>query len=151
MSAFPIDPGLNGHAARCGQGAGLRGAAFSATDLLLERLRVVSEFFSSVEQPLAGTALLYRRPAGDTSVRLVGERLTVGRDASCDLSFPMQWEMSRRHFAIWRVGSRYVLCDTGSANGTLVRGVPARIGTRNLRDGDLIDAGGVTFLFSRAQ
>lgn len=130
-------------------GATNLGAPPFQPELLLERLRFASEFLGALEGLPASAALLYLRDAGKPAVRLIGERLSIGRDAACDVSFPGQWEMSRRHFEVRRVGSRYVLRDSGSFNGTTIRGVPARIGTRELRNGDLIDAGGVTFLFTR--
>ncbi len=119
-------------------------------DLLLERLRVVSELLGAASTLPTDAALFYHHGANPPVVRLIGERLSIGRDATCDLSFSTQWEMSRRHFEIRRVGSRYILRDAGSFNGTMIRGIPERIGTRDLRNGDLIDAGGVTFLFTRS-
>jgi len=123
-------------------------APFSAQGLLAQ-LRLASEFLETAPTLPASAALLFHRSAEDSVVRLIGERILVGRAPECDLSFPEQWEMSRRHFEIRRVGSRYVLRDLSSFNGTTIRGMPTRLGVRDLRNGDLIEAGSVTFLFTR--
>ena len=96
-----------------------------------------------------------RQPTVCLSYTLEGKPLTVavhatkavlGRDPSCDVVFPGNSVVSRRHAVIAREGSGWSITDMGSQNGTRVNGV--RITTQSLRHRDLINLGRleVTFL-----
>ncbi|MGH7897275.1 MAG: FHA domain-containing protein, partial [Candidatus Binatia bacterium] len=69
-----------------------------------------------------------------------GDRLTIGRAASCDLVLEDQ-SISRTHAAIEREGEAFVLVDLGSNNGTFVEGQKARITRHRLKNGDQITLG----------
>jgi pSer/pThr/pTyr-binding forkhead associated (FHA) protein len=59
-------------------------------------------------------------------------------------------KLSRRHFAVrTEQDGSAVLRDLGSRNGTYVNG--AQTVTRNLRDGDIIEAGDQVFAFVRQE
>jgi len=77
-------------------------------------------------------------------IPLRGELLSIGRDPTNDvvLSDAM---VSRRHAVVERLGSRYVLRDCNSSNGSLVNG--NLIAERPLRDGDLVAIGAMRLLF----
>jgi anti-anti-sigma factor len=66
-------------------------------------------------------------------------RLTVGRQADCDLviSDPL---VSRRHADLYLRDDTLYVEDLGSANGTIVNGVPLQ-GERSLSSGDVIEFG----------
>jgi len=115
---------------------------------LFKQLHQVSEMLRELAVDPTRPALVYRR-AGKIESKEIGNALTVGRTGECDLSFPECDEMSRRQFTITGEPGRYVLADNGSLNGTFVRGIRGRITTRELCDGDLIESGGVTFVFVR--
>jgi pSer/pThr/pTyr-binding forkhead associated (FHA) protein len=80
-------------------------------------------------------------------VELTGERLTIGRRATCAVALSWDTEVSRVHAEIDRVGDDWVVSDDGlSRNGTFVNGerVTAR---RRLRDGDVIVIGETAIAF----
>ncbi|HEX9372277.1 MAG TPA: FHA domain-containing protein [Roseiflexaceae bacterium] len=93
-------------------------------------------------------ALLIQEPDGALrEVPLLGERVVLGRDPSCDLVIAGRL-ISRQHACITRAGQAYTIEDLGSRNGTMVNGQPIDT-SRALRDGDRIDLGGLgslTFL-----
>lgn len=61
---------------------------------------------------------------GQRQVLPCGARVTIGRHPASDISFDAHRDLdaSSRHAEIRRDGDRYVLCDVGSSNGTLVDG-----------------------------
>jgi len=77
-------------------------------------------------------------------IPLSGAELTIGRDAgnSLHLEDPA---VSSRHCTIVRDGSRYVLRDRDSTNGTFVNGKATA--QADLRHGDEIQVGHVRFYF----
>ena len=95
-------------------------------------------------------ALAFRIPDSKLRVESLGDVLRFGRGPECELSFPDLREISRLHFSITKDEcGEYRLTDRGSRNGTFLRGSPERLANRVLVHGDLIDAGGFTFLFVR--
>ena len=84
--------------------------------------------------------------AGSIAVPL-GECLVVGREVDGEARFPDCIEMSRRHFRVTRRGGHWLLEDLNSRNGTFVNGGESPVAHRMLRDGDIINAGGIDFLF----
>ena len=77
----------------------------------------------------------------------VGERLTLGRSASADVTLAWDDRVSRVHAALERVGSAWAIVDDGlSRNGTWVNGERV-VGRRVLRDGDAIRLGDTVVAF----
>ena len=74
----------------------------------------------------------------DHDVVLRGDRMIVGRVATCDICLADK-NTSRQHAAFNREGMGWSVEDLGSTNGTLVNGNP--VGRVRLRDGDLIVVG----------
>jgi hypothetical protein len=64
---------------------------------------------------------------------------TIGRSDDNDISLPDR-EVSRRHAQVRHDGTRFVLVDLGSKNGTRLNGAPVA-GAASLADGDLITVG----------
>jgi pSer/pThr/pTyr-binding forkhead associated (FHA) protein len=75
------------------------------------------------------------------SVVLEEGRTLVGRGEHCDLRIDDE-AVSTDHLEIERRGSSLLATDLDSRNGTLLNGDPVE-GTRRLRDGDVLVAGGV--------
>ena len=71
-------------------------------------------------------------------VLLRGDRLIVGRLATCDMALP-DVNVSREHAAFVVDGDGWAIQDLNSTNGTFVNG--ERISRVRLRDGDVIVAG----------
>lgn len=67
-------------------------------------------------------------------------RAIVGRDKSCDVSYPDDTEMSAKHFELILAGEYVEAQDLGSTNGTLLNG--SRLVTQQrIEDGDWMRAG----------
>ncbi|MFZ0746420.1 MAG: VWA domain-containing protein [Terracidiphilus sp.] len=67
-------------------------------------------------------------------------RAIVGRDKSCDVSYPDDTEMSAKHFELIQAGEYVEVQDLGSTNGTLLNG--SRLVTQQrIEDGDWVRAG----------
>jgi hypothetical protein len=97
-------------------------------------------------------SLVFSRP-GSSEVECVpiGAGVAVGRGEDCEIRFEVRKELSRRHFGVSPVEHGFIVEDLGSSNGTTVAGVAGKIQSRELRDGDLVQAGGVDFLFVRPE
>ena len=80
--------------------------------------------------------LLYFDGAGNQVLHELGEQVTVGRGADCDVALGWDREVSRLHAQLEGVGEQWVLVDDGlSRNGSFVNGERV-VGRRVLRDGD---------------
>ncbi len=80
---------------------------------------------------------------------LQGERISVGRAATAELSFPDDNGLSRQHLAIERDGEGWSVRDLGSKNGTVLNGVRVTEKTR-LNPGDRITAGHLILIYDTA-
>lgn len=88
----------------------------------------------------AGSVVL---PNGDRYI--LGDQLvTIGRLPECEITIT-DTNVSRHHAQIRAAGDGFQLVDLGSTNGSRVNG--ARVGTRELRDGDELTFGGTTLTF----
>ena len=87
-----------------------------------------------------GRALLVEetRNAGSRSYPLTGQRVTIGRSPSCDITVN-HTSVSRDHAAVLVRDGRYTLVDQNSRNGTRVNGVA--VARHSLSDGDRIAVG----------
>lgn len=100
----------------------------------------------SAAQPLnpARSPAARLETAAGTQYMLDKEDIVLGRRETCDI-FINDSGISRKHAVITRRGSRYVIRDLGSTNGTLVNG--ASIAGRELEAGDVILLGGTELTF----
>lgn len=123
----------------------------SETETLRAQLAQAASLLAELLAPPTESALIFRRP-GETRAEAmpIGASVTVGRGEGCEVRFAERQELSRRHFRVSREGETFSVEDLGSANGTAIEGVAAKVGKRELRDGDLIRAGGIVFLFLRS-
>jgi len=79
-------------------------------------------------------------------VPLDADRISLGRAATAELSFPEDNGLSRQHLAIERDGDGWAVIDLGSKNGTNVNG--AKLSERRrLNSGDRITAGHLILVY----
>jgi sigma-B regulation protein RsbU (phosphoserine phosphatase) len=93
--------------------------------------------------------LVIYEPAGKTQVRPITGRVSLGRAAANDLSYPEDSGLSRQHLVIERVGPDLVLRDLGSKNGTELNSQRVS-GAAVLHPGDRIKAGRLTIEYRSA-
>jgi sigma-B regulation protein RsbU (phosphoserine phosphatase) len=89
-------------------------------------------------------------PDGNSrAVPLEGQRLSLGRSSTAELSYPDDSGLSRQHLVLEREGEEWAINDLGSKNGTLLNG--ARITERRpLKSGDRIAAGHLIIVYDGA-
>jgi len=71
--------------------------------------------------------------------------VSIGRDESNVIAFPLDTAVSRRHSRIENTGAGFTVYDEGSSNGTFVNGM--KVTDRALRPGDEIQVGGTRLRF----
>jgi serine phosphatase RsbU (regulator of sigma subunit)/pSer/pThr/pTyr-binding forkhead associated (FHA) protein len=82
-------------------------------------------------------------------VAFTGDEMTLGRGAECELSFPADHVLSRRHLHFTRCGATWAVEDLGSKNGTILNGAQLSHKTQ-LSPGDRIEAGSMALHFRPA-
>ena len=96
--------------------------------------------------PAPDTARLIVSAGGDDIPEvLLGDELTIGHEADCDLRLTHRGVASR-HARLHREGSSYVLTDLGSEEGVLIDGVYVA-GTHRLHHGERITLGDAELVF----
>lgn len=85
--------------------------------------------------------------ANARSLQLRAQPITLGRATDNGLTFPGDAVLSRRHLSIEPENGNWFAVDLGSKNGTQLNGKPLTSRTQ-LKDGDILAAGGVTLTFS---
>lgn len=84
---------------------------------------------------------------GENPFELKGRVVTIGRHPNNDISLLLE-SVSRFHAKLELVGTRWIVTDLNSSNGTFVNG--ERIATpRPLSEGDVLTLGRADFVFSR--
>ncbi len=97
------------------------------------------------EGPQPGARLIARQgPEHGRSFTIPPTGLLVGRAVECNLALN-DVQVSRRHARFYWHGSRLIVEDLSSANGTIVNGVPIS-GPYMLHEGDTIEIGGSIFV-----
>src|SRR5262245_27827148 len=87
-------------------------------------------------------AILKLHRHGAPPLEIDRERVLVGRDPACDVVIDDK-SVSRRHAALERRGSGFVVVDQGSANGSFVNG--EQVSEASLYDGQELRLGMVPF------
>lgn len=112
---------------------------------LLRRLQYVARVMETVG-PAQGQRLVWMGPDGRVQEAAIPGEGTVeigrGPDTSVALNDP---RLSRRHFRIASLEALVEILDLKSRNGTRVNG--RRVTREFLRDGDVIEAGRLAFVF----
>jgi hypothetical protein len=121
-------------------------------DALRSRLAEAARLLAELTAPPTAAALVFRHPvSGAVEAVAVGTGLVAGRGEGCAIWLEGRKELSRRHFSVTPEAGEFVVEDLNSSNGTKIEGAPGKLGRRELRDGDLIAAGGLTFLFVKPE
>lgn len=118
------------------------------TSLLRDRLAAASSLLQALGVQPTEASLVFSRGGGAPieAVATAGG-ITVGRGNDCTVCIETCADLSRRHFSVRPESGAWMLEDLGSRNGTTIDGVEGRITRRLLRDGDIIFAGDLLFLF----
>jgi len=115
-----------------------------------------SELKARLDAERGGIAfLVYRDPEGKQHISAIGERagerLSVGRSSSADISLPWDGQVSGVHAAIERVGGDWTVVDDGlSRNGTFLNGERVQ-GRKRLCDGDTLRFGETLAVFRQPE
>jgi pSer/pThr/pTyr-binding forkhead associated (FHA) protein len=108
--------------------------------------RTPAELKAQIEAERAGAPFLVWREGAQRILTLEAGRLTIGRDAGCDVALADD-EVSRLHAELERVGAHWVVADHGlSTNGTFLNGERLH-GEKALHDGDTIRVGSTQLVF----
>ena len=83
-------------------------------------------------------------PSEGKPVAIRGTKFVIGRGPDCQLRLGSS-RVSRSHAAIERRDGRYFLRDLASTNGSLLNGRPLRDREAEIRDGDRVTVGPMTF------
>ena len=110
-------------------------------------LQFVAALLSEIPAAVTEASLIFRDTDKQVRVCAIGEGLLVGRANDCALSLPQRLDLSRHHFKVTKADHGFRLIDPGSSNGTFVRGIQSRVASRELCDGDIIEAGGLAFVY----
>jgi DNA-binding CsgD family transcriptional regulator len=94
--------------------------------------------------------LLYRDGGGNQLILTLDDgidRLTVGRDPASEIALPWDFQVSRAHAQVERMGTEWAIIDDGlSRNGTFVNGERLR-GRKRLCSGDVVRAGDTVLVY----
>src|SRR5258708_6746973 len=83
-------------------------------------------------------------------LQLEEKPLTLGRGPTCELSFPDDPGLSRRHLTFESEGGKWKVRDLGSTNGTQLNGLPLTA-PHMLRPGDKVSASQITLEYSEGK
>ena len=116
-------------------------------DRLGQQLGTVAEILSGLAcLPLEASLIM--ADGGTSNAILVGDTLSVGRSSTCGLICRTNTGLSKKHFEVVRQDNSYFLRDLSSKNGTHKNDEPCPPDAGlQLIDGDVISAGGCTFVF----
>lgn len=120
-------------------------------DDLRLRLRYIADLVREAGPIKDQAVLITRQPGGKPAVTPLKNKLTFGRNSTCDLNVTADAELSRAHFQLVTERENYFVEDLNSRNGTYVNNYHARVTRRELRNGDLILAGTQVILFWRKE
>jgi len=76
---------------------------------------------------------------------LEGTLVTIGREESCDIAFPRDPTVSRKHARLVNENGEWTIHDEGSSNGTFVNGV--KVSDQAIKPGDEITIGSTRLRF----
>jgi hypothetical protein len=128
-------------------------SGFSVPRDIFQRLQFVARVLRGAAEARTEEArLLWFGANGDVASAVVGEAgLLIGRGAACDLALASP-RVSRRHCVVRRFGAGRAALEIevlSAGDSTRVNGVPLpEGGKRQLRDGDVIEVGGVAIAVS---
>ena len=114
------------------------------TTILRRKLKMASRIMNKDPYPGKGPRLVVAFDGAVHCQFLDRSETIVGRESDCDLSLQIE-RLSRHHFAVRNGSKGWVVRDLQSKNGTRVNDEP--VSSHSLVPGDIIQAGGLVFLF----
>ena len=115
---------------------------------VLARLQFLAALLREAPTGDAGERrLLWRNDDGVVCALSVDGPVRIGRGSECDVVLSAD-RASRRHCEVLLEGEDATLRDLKSTNGTRVNGIDLGKDVRVLRDGDVLEAGGVWIAYT---
>jgi len=128
-------------------GAGGRSPRWTFVVSILSILGLMAISLRTMEHRYATGHLSLVRGKGTTKGIDIGKTVTIGADSGSTLSLVKDRSIAPQHAEVVQENGRYVIEDKGAATGTFVN--KKRVtGKQTLRDGDVIDVGSATIVFS---
>jgi VWFA-related protein len=128
-------------------GAGRRSPHWTFAVSLLSVLGLMAISLRTMERQYATGHLSLVRGKGTTKGIDIGKTVTIGADANSTLGLTKDRSVALQHAQVIPENGRYVIEDKGAATGTLVNKKKVT-GRQTLRDGDVINVGSATIVFS---
>jgi len=128
-------------------GSGVRPPRWAFALPLASVLGVAALSFRKVEQQYRAGHLSLVRGRGTAKDIDIGRTVTIGAGAASTLGLVKDRTIAQQHAEIVNENGRYVIADKGAATGTFVNKQRVQ-GTQVLQDGDVIDVGNATIVFS---
>jgi pSer/pThr/pTyr-binding forkhead associated (FHA) protein len=113
----------------------------------LSLLGIAAASFRKVEQQYRTGHLSLVRGRGTTKNIDIGRTVTIGLDSRSTVGLFKDGGNGPQHAEVVRENGQYVIDDKGTATGTYVNKQKVT-GRQTLRDGDVIDVGNATIVFS---
>jgi VWFA-related protein len=128
-------------------GAGSKPPRWTFAVSLLSVLGLMAISLRTLERQYATGHLSLVRGKGTAKGIDIGKTVTIGADAGSTLSLVKDRTITPQHAEVVHENGRYVIEDKGVATGTFVNKKKVT-GRQTLRDGDVIDVGSATIVFS---
>jgi VWFA-related protein len=128
-------------------GAGARPPLWTFAFAFLSVLGLMAISLRPMERKYATGHLSLVRGKGTTKGIDIGKTVTIGADAGSTLGLMKDRSIAPQHAEVVQENGRYVIEDKGATTGTFVNKKKVT-GRLTLRDGDVIDVGNATIVFS---
>jgi VWFA-related protein len=128
-------------------GAGRRSPYWTFAVSLLSVLGLMTISLRTMEHRYATGHLSLVRGKGTAKDIDIGKTVTIGANADSTLGLVKDRRIAPQHAEVVQENGRYVIEDKGAATGTFVNKKKVT-GRQMLRDGDVIDVGSATIVFS---
>ena len=128
-------------------GAGRNPPRWTFAVSLLSLLGLMAISLRTMERQYATGHLSLVRGTGTTKGIDIGKTVTIGAGAGSTLGLTKDRTIGLQHAEVVQENGRYVIEDKGAATGTFVN-KKKLTGRQTLRDGDVIDVGNATIVFS---
>lgn len=111
---------------------------------LYERLKYIAELLKDCDELINATGIIYRVNDNKAFFKAVNKETIVGREPPSNIVID-EARLSGQHFKITPADEEAFLEDIDSRNGTYVNG--RKITSHSLKDGDVIEAGHLVFVW----
>jgi VWFA-related protein len=128
-------------------GAGSKPPRWTFAMSLLSVLGLMAISLRTMERQYATGHLSLVRGKGTTKGIDIGKTATIGAATGSTLGLTKDRTIAQQHAEVVQENGRYVIEDKGAATGTFVNKKKVT-GRQTLRDGDVIDVGNATIVFS---